>query len=490
MKKTNPEPNKIFNNVLWAYGERLLAQLVSFIVSVCLARILSTEENGIVALVLIIITIANVFVTEGFSSALIQNNRVDELDYSSVLIFSFFCSIILYCVIFLISPYLEKIYGVEGLSELIRVLSIRLPIASINSVQQAYIAKNMLFKKFFFATIYGTVISAVVGISLAYKGFGVWALVFQYLTNVIIDTVVLSFVIDWKLKLHFKWARVKGLMLFSVRVLLVSLCWSVYSSVRDLVIGKKYSVTSLSYSNKGNQIPSIIGVNISNALTKVLFPALSDIQDDLNKLKELTRSSIKYSMFVLSPIMIGLCSVSYTFIKLIYTSKWLPCVPYLRIMCLVYLLQPIQIASLQAMKALGESKLYLKLQIIKLVFGIGSVLLSLLLFDSVYAVVISSLVAEIFATSVNFPYNKKLFKYNYFEQLFDVIKPLSISLIMFLVVSNMNDLVDNLFINFLFQLSIGVIIYLGGLYLLKDESLLYFIKKIKDRKGKNDDTTC
>ena len=106
MKKTNPEPNKIFNNVLWAYGERLLAQLVSFIVSVCLARILSTEENGIVALVLIIISIANVFVTEGFSSALIQKNKVDELDYSSVLIFSFFCSIILYCVIFLISPYL------------------------------------------------------------------------------------------------------------------------------------------------------------------------------------------------------------------------------------------------------------------------------------------------------------------------------------------------------------------------------------------------
>lgn len=471
---------KVFSSLIWTYGERILAQLITLVVTIVLARILSPQENGIISLVLVFITLANVVVSDGFGNALIQNKNADDTDFSSMLVFSVFCGIALYFLLFLCSPLIAAYYQLPELVLIIRVFAIKLPIASINSIQQAFVAKRMEFKKFFYATLTGTLVSGIVGITMAYMGFGVWALVMQYLTNSAIDTVFLAFTIGWKPKLVFEWSRVRKMLGFANRILAVSMMMALYSNIRDLIIGKKYSIEDLSYSNKGQQFPALISVNVNTSITKVLFPAISEVQDDKARVKAMTRRAIKVGTFLLSPLLIGLAAVGPSFVSVLLTDKWLPCVPYLRIMCIVYLLQPIQTASLQAMKALGESKLYLKLEIIRWCTGIAVLIAAVLFFDSVFSVVLSALFAEIASTIINWPANKRLLGYSYSEQLNDVVLPLFAAGIMFIVVVVENCLTMPNVILLIIQIITGAAVYLLACKLMRIDSFDYSINILKN----------
>ena len=470
---------KVFSGLIWTYGERILAQLVSLIVTVVLSRILSPQEYGIISLVLVFITLANVIVSDGFGNALIQKIGSDDVDFSSMLYFSVASGIALYFVLFFSAPFIASYYDIPELIPVVRVFSLKLPIASINSIQQAYVSKRMEFKKFFYATLIGTITSGIIGIFMAYRGFGVWALVAQYLTNSVMDTVFLALTIGWKPKFVFSWDRVREMLGFAYRVLTVSMMMALYTNIRNLIIGKKFSVDDLSYTNKGQQFPSLISTNINTSLTKVLFPAISGVQNDLSRVKSMTRRSIKVGTFLLSPMLIGLAAVAPTFVSVILTDKWLPCVPYLRIMCVVYLLQPIQTASLQAMKALGESKIYLRLEIVRWIVGIIILIASVMFFDSVYIVVLSALIAEIASTFINWPANKKLFGYTYSEQLIDVIPPLAASLVMYFVIVAEEQIPLTKIILLFTKILTGGLVYLILCKILKIDSLPYLSNTIK-----------
>lgn len=205
--------NKTISGLFWRFGERITAQIISFVVSVVLARILLPEQYGIVAIVTIFINLANVFVTSGLGTSLVQKKDADELDFSTMFWASIALSLVLYAIIFIISPIVAKIYNNELLTIVLRVMGLKIPIAAINSIQQAYVQRKMIFKKFFFSTIIGTIISAFVGIGMALKGCGVWALVGQYLTNSVIDTCVLWITVKWKP--HFMFSRQRFKTLFS-----------------------------------------------------------------------------------------------------------------------------------------------------------------------------------------------------------------------------------------------------------------------------------
>ncbi len=470
---------KVLSGLAWTYAERICAQLVSLIISIILARLLTPADYGIVSLVLVFITLANVVVTDGFGNALIQNKEADDDDFSSMLFFSSGCGVLLYFVLFFSAPYIADYYGLDELTPVIRVFSLKIPIASVNSIQNAFVSKVMEFKKFFYATLSGSVISGVIGILMACLGFGVWALVVQYLTGSVIQTVCLALTIKWKPRLFFDWPRVRGMLGFSYRVLLVSLMMALYSNIRNLVIGKKFSVEDLSYCTKGQQFPSLISVNINTSITKVLFPVLSEVQDDLTRLKSMTRRAIKVGTFLLSPLLMGMAACGPSLVSVLLTDKWLPCVPYLRIMCLVYLLQPIQTASLQAMKALGESKLYLKLEIIRWIAGLVILVVSVVCFNSVYIVVFSALIAEILSTVINWPANKKLLCYEYKEQVSDVFWPLCASFIMYFVIVAEEWLPLRGFALLTVQVLTGGLVYLLSSKLLKIDSLDYIVKSFK-----------
>ena len=256
--------NTTIKNFIWRFAERCGAQLVTFIVSIVLARLLAPEDYGTIALVTVFTTILQVFVDSGLGTALIQKKDADDLDFSSVFYFNFFMCIVLYIGMFLAAPIIAGFYGDSSLIPIIRVISLTIVISGVKGIQQSYVSRNMLFKRFFFATLGGTIFSAFLGIGLAYAGFGVWAIVAQQLSNTAIDTLILWITVKWRPQKMFSWNRLKGLLSFGWKLLVSSLLDTVYNNLRNLIIGKFYSSADLAYYNQGDKFPKLIVTNINN----------------------------------------------------------------------------------------------------------------------------------------------------------------------------------------------------------------------------------
>lgn len=365
----------ILSGLFWKFSERFAAQIISMIVSIVLARILLPSEYGAIALVTIFITIADVFVNDGFGTALIQKQNADNLDFSTVFYFGIFFSIILYIILFFSSDFVAAFYDLPILSPVLRVLSLRIPIGAINSVQQAYVSRNMMFKRFFYSTIGGTIASAFIGIIMAYLGFGVWALVFQYLSNTIVGTIVLWYTVRWRPDKAFSLARLKSLFKYGWKLLVQSLMINIYSNLRSLVIGKVYTADDLAFYNRGSYFPNLIVVNVDAAMGAALFPAMAKKQTAPSQIKNITKKAVQLSSYVMSPLLIGFAACSVSFVEVILTEKWLPMVPYLIIICFNLLFRPAQSSALQAIKSVGRSDLALKMDIPIRIFGVASLLL-------------------------------------------------------------------------------------------------------------------
>lgn len=457
MKKNN---TGVLNNIIWKFAERITAQLVTLIVSVILARLLDPSHYGIISIVTIFITIANVFVSDSFGSALIQKKDADIIDFSSVLYFNIAFSIVLYMLLFFLAPHISSFYGegYEILTPVLRVLSLRLVLSAINSVQQAYVSRLMMFQKFFWSTLFGTVASAIVGIVMAYSGFGVWSLVAQYLTNTTVDTIVLNRTLHFRPKLVFSVQRLKKLVPFGAGILGTKLLITGYQELRALLIGKIYSSSDLAYYDKGRQFPNLIVTNIDTSIGAVLFPKMSMQQDNYQKIKETTRLSIRFSAFIMCPMMLGLAAVAEPFVKLVLTEKWLPCVSLMQIFCIVYLFQPIHTANMQAIKAIGRSDIYLKLEIVKKMIEL--VCLIAVVRISVNAIVISMAVLTTLFTFINSIPNIKLLDYKFSEQMRDILPSIAKALIMAIIVYQMNWLNLSTLPLLLLQVLTGATIYL------------------------------
>lgn len=477
--------NDLLNNLSWKFAERIAAQLVTVIVSIILARMLAPQDYGIIAIVTIFITFANVFVSDGFGSALIQKKEVDALDYSSVLYFNIIFSIVLYAILFFCAPLIASFYGdgYEILTPVLRVLGLRIIVSAVNSVQQAYVSRNMIFKKFFWSTLIGTVLSAVVGIGMAYSGFGVWALVGQYLTNTTVGTVTLAVSLRKKPILSFSFERLKGMVGYGSKILGTSLLITGYQEIRALIIGKVYSSEDLAYYDKGRQFPNLIVTNINTSIGAVLFPKMAQEQDDKTRIREITRKSIRFSSYLMCPLMLGLAAVAEPFVKIVLTDKWLPCVTLLQIFCVVYLFQPIHTANMQAIKAIGRSDVYLKLEIIKKVIEL--VVLLIVMWISVEAIVVSMAILTMAFTFVNAYPNKKLLNYSFKQQMGDILPSVCMSLVMAVIVYFFGKIPMNAYISFGVQIILGMIVYFALSLITKNSELKYFINLIKKKKEVN-----
>lgn len=477
MKLKNVTKDNIISGLIWRFSERMLAQLVTFLVSIVLARLLSPDEYGAIAIVTIFITLANVFVTSGFGSALIQKKEADNIDFSSVFYFNIVFSILIYSILYYIAPSISTFYNLEILTSVIRVLGLRIILAGINSVQQAYVSKNMLFKKFFFSTLFGTILSGVVGIIMAYTGFGIWALVAQYLTNTIVDTGILWITVKWRPEFVFSIERMKMLFKYGWKLLLSALLDSTYSQIRSLVIGKMYSPTDLAFYDKGQQYPSLVVTNINASIGSVLFPVMADKQDDKRAIKNMTRKAIKISSYIMWPMMVGLAIVSKPLITFMLTDKWLPCVPFLQIACFNFAFWPIHTANLEAIKALGRSDIFLKLEMIKKFIGIT--ILIIVMQYGVMAIALSGIIATLISSFVNAYPNSNLLNYLYIDQMKDIIPSILLSVFMAICIYPINIFITNNVLLILSQVIIGSIIYLIGSKIFNFEQYNYLVGMIK-----------
>lgn len=469
---------KVFSNFIWRFAERCGAQIVAFVVSIVLARILAPEMYGTIALVTVFISILQVFVDSGLGNALIQKKDADNLDFSTVFFTNVFFCIVLYVIAFLISPMIGRFYHNMSLVPIIRVLSITLLISGIKNVQQAYVSRNLLFRKFFFSTLGGTIVAAIVGIIMAIKGYGVWALVTQQVLNVTVDTIILWITVKWHPQFVFSLERLKGLFSYGWKLLASGLLDTVYNNLQQLIIGKMYTSAELAFYNKADQLPNIIVVNINSSIDSVLLPVMSKVQEDKEVIKNMTRRAIKTSTYIMAPIMLGLAFTASNVVLLLLTEKWLACVPYLVILCITYIFWPLNTANLNAIKAMGKSDIYLKLEILKKIFGF-LMLLSTMWFGVkviVYGMLVNSLISQI----INSWPNKKLLNYGYIEQVKDIFPNIIIAVVMGLGVSLVPTIFDSVFVTLMVQVILGMIIYIGESIIFGNDSYLYLLELLKE----------
>ena len=470
------------SNLIWRFLERCGSQVVTFVVSIVLARLLDPEVYGTIALVTVIITLLQVFIDSGLGNSLIQKKDADDTDFSTVFYFNMAMCIALYLLLFFTAPLIANFYEVPTLTPIIRVLGIILIISGLKNVQQAYVSKNMLFKKFFFSTIGGTIGSAVVGITMAIYGFGVWALVVQNIISLIVGTIILWVTVKWRPKLLFSFKRLKGLFSFGWKLLAAKLIDTFFLEIRQLIIGKKYSSVDLAFYNKGQQLPKLLVTNINTSIDSVLLPTMSKEQSNKEVIRSMTRRSIKISSFIMWPCMIGLAACAEPVIRLLLTEKWLFCVPYLRIFCILYAFYPIHTSNLNAIKAVGRSDIYLKLEIIKK--SINAVLLIISMWFGVMAMAYSLLISTLCSSFINAFPNRKLLKYSYFEQIKDVLPAVIFSTVMGVIVFAITFIGLNDILTLLIQVPLGVIIYFGSAKIFKLESFTYILNMLKGFLGR------
>ena len=472
MKKENDSlKGQVIFGLFWKFGERIIAQGISFIISLVLARLLLPEEYGLIALVLVFINIANVLVSDGLGASLIQKKEATRLDFSTMFYCSLFFASILYAVLFIGAPFIAKFYENRELIPVIRVLSLQVPLSAIKSIQHAYVSRNMLFKKFFWSTLGGTIISGVIGIIMAYHGFGVWALVEQYLVNSIIDMIVLFITVSWRPYFEFSFESARGLLGYSWKLLAASFINTIYNECRSLIIGKIYTEEDLAFNNKGNQFPSLIINNLNTAISSVLFPVMSKVGDDALRLKEMTRRSMKITSYVIFPLMFGLIAIADTLIQVLLTDKWLGCVPFLQIACIYWMFQPCLTANNQALKAAGRSDLCLKLEVVKKTIGFILVIVTMRI--SVYALAVSNAVFALISAIINIIPTRRVIMYGYKEQIIDLLPALGISATMSVLVIFVGRIPLPTTISLVIQLMIGIIVYILLSKLFKIDSYLY-----------------
>ena len=461
----------VFYNLFWRFAERCGAQAVSLVVSIILARLLAPEAYGTIALAMVFINILQVFVDSGMGTALIQKKDADDLDFSSVFYFNIAACLVLYAGLFLAAPSIAQFYGDPALTALVRALSLTVVVSGVRNIQQSYVSRHLLFKRFFFSTIGSTLASAVVGIAMAYAGFGVWALVGQSLSNVVTGTIILWATVPWRPRRMFSWQRLKSLLSFGWKLLVSSLLDTGYNNLRSLIIGKLYSSADLAYYNQGDKLPNLVITNINASIDSVLLPTMANEQDDPARVRSMTRRAIKTSTYVMAPLMMGLAACAEPLIRLILTEKWLPCVPYLRIFCITSMFYPIHTANLNAIKALGRSDLFLKLEIVKKAVGLTILLCTM--WHGVMAMAYSLLLSSVLSQIINTWPNRKLLRYHYLNQLADILPALLLACAMGLAVYCIQFLGWGDLPTLCVQVPVGAALYLAGSALLRLDSFLY-----------------
>ena len=466
--------NKVLSGLFWKVMENGGTQGIQFLVSVLLARLLTPAESGEVMLIMIFITIGNVFVQSGFNTSLIQKQNVDEEDYSSAFYISAGIAAVLYIILFFSAPAVARFYGQPLFRSVLRILAVTLFFGAVTSVQSAAVARNMEFRKLCLASIFAALGSGVIGVVMAFQGGGVWALAMQQFFYSFFLMAVLAVLVKWRPRLLFSVKKAKELFSYGWKILCSGLIDSVFTNVYGLVIGKIYNSAMMGQYSRGNQFPALIANNLGAAIQSVMLPAFSACQDDREKVKSMVRRSIVTSSYLVFPMMAGLIAVAEPMVKLLLTDQYLPCVPMLRLLCVAYATWPLHVANLQAINALGRSEIFLKLEIIKKAVSVIALIISIPF--GIYTMVALRAVTDFICTFINAHPNKKLLHYSFYEQWRDVFPSLLVSAAMGLVVYGVQYIIEGTLFTLVVQILAGVLVYAGLSWVFRLEAFLYLCR--------------
>ena len=469
---------KVLSGLFWKLMENGGVQGVQLLVSILLARILDPEEYGVVALLTTFIAIANVFIQQGFQTALIQKPNADETDFSSVFWMNLGVGVLLYLVLFAAAPLISAFYETPELTGLLRVFSLVVLFGSVSAIENALVQRRMEFKHLFKSSLIAVVLSGVAGIAAALSGMGPMSLVLQQLTYQFLYMVVIVKSVGWFPKRVFDLGRVKTLFAFGWKLLCSALIDTVYNNVYALVIGKIETKERLAYYDKGNLFPSVLVTNINGAIQQVMLPALSESQNDREKMRSMMRRSIVTSSYIMFAMMAGLIAVAEPLISLLLTDKWLPAVPFMRLLCLDYALWPFHTANLQAINATGRSEIYLKLEIVKKSLGILLMLLAIP--HGILVMVAMKPLSSLLSTVINAYPNGKLLHYSFIEQWRDVLPSACLAAVMGVCVYLLQFLGLPALLTIVLQIVVGVGLYVGLSALFKLECFEYLLATVRE----------
>lgn len=471
---------KTISGLFWQFCQKGVGQIVSFAISVVLARLLMPEEFGIVAISGMFTVLMGIFVNSGLGTALIQKKDADELDYSTIFWAQTAFATIIYAIIFLTAPYLAYIFKMPLLTAVIRVSALGMIIGTIGGIQGVIVTRKMDFKVYFFTTLVASILSGGIGIYLAYSGWGVWALVAQHLSSTILSTITVYAQVRWLPKFVFSTERFKSLFSVGVKYMTSGLIGTGFHQLRGYMIGLKYTATDLAFFNRGEGVPGMIIQNIDSSINNVLFPVFSKLQDDRVAVKNAIRRSIKISSFIVFPIAFGLAAIADNLVLVLYTDKWAACIPYMQIFCISECFTVLNTANLQVLRGIGEINTILKLELYKK--PIMVVILAFTMFISPLAIAVGIFVYGIYTTIINIAPNRKFINYHIKEQVSDIFENAIIAIFMALFVYLIGKLNINLHVLLSFQIVIGALFYVLISEILHIESWEYIKLYINQRR--------
>ena len=472
--------SRVLSGLFWKFSERLGVQGIQFLVQIFLARLLFPKDYALVALIVVILSVSEVLMWTGFNTALVQQKDVDDGDYSSVFYLGLGASLGFYLLLFAAAPWVSEFFAEPLLVPIKLVQSLVLILGAFRSIQNAVLIRTMQFRKNFYVSLSGIVASGVVGLGMAWWGYGVWALVFSQLANALVATLVLWVSVGW--------SRPESSNLQSRRPfsfgwkLLSGPCSRPPTPPATCLHRKVFDKEILGYYNRGDTMASLVVTSLDGTISSVLFPALSSCQDDPGRLKALLRRSVVTSCFLVFPAMIGLASISKPLVLLLLTEKWLGCVLFLQMCCLAYAFFPLHTANLQAINAVGRSDVFLKLEIIKKIVGVGILLCSIPF--GVNYVVGSQILVSLVCTVINAWPNKKLLGYSALEQWRDVVPSLLLAMVMGGITWNLTLLAWSPWLTLILQIMVGTVVYFFGAWLFRFECFYYLLRTVREQLGR------
>lgn len=474
--------SKTTHGMLWNAIEKFSVQAGQFVIGIVLARILMPEDYGLIGMLAIFIAVSQLFVDSGFSTALIQKQNRTDIDFSTVFYFNIAISVLFYLALFFTAPLIAAFYNVQQLTLLTRVLGLNVIINSFTVVQLAKFKINLDFKTIAKANFISVIIGGVVGVVLAYKGFGVWALVAQNLTRITSTVFLLWYQSKWKPSLNFSITSFKQLFSFGSKLLGAGLIATVFRNIYSIIIGKYFSTGELGYYTRAKGFADMASETITSILSQVTFPVLSSLQDDKERMVSVYKRLIKMTSFVIFPTMALLAIIAEPFIRLLLTEKWMGAVPLLQLLCLARVITPVSTLNMNMLNVIGRSDLFLKLDIIK----IPIILLALIVAIpyGVKAVVIGHIISTAIAYFINTYYPGKFFNYGAFAQIKDIKLILFATLIMCVCVIPMTYLAPNDIIKLIVSIPLGITIYLSVVHLMKLEEFNEIKKIVYSLNGK------
>lgn len=472
------------NSVMWRFTDIIFRKLIGFIISILLARLITPEAYGIIALTTVFITFSDIFILNGFNIALIRKDRICEKDYSTVFCMSLIFSIVLYLFFFFISSYVSNFYNSIELKYVLRVITIIVLFQSVTTVIRAKATRELEFKKMAISSSASSVIAGVVGVILAYDGYGVWALVVQQLLNSCLDMIFMIILFSWKISIDFSRKVACKISKFSFGVLGTAFLDFCGNNMSSLVIGKSYSTVDLGYYNRGNMLPETIGLNVYSAINGALLPTLASHQNDIEGFRHATRKIMSLSVYIVFPLMFGLLGISDVLIPVLLTDKWIPIIPLMNIFCLSYAINPIRSIAYNVFFARGESRICVLVEFLR--FSLMFLSLFIVVFvikDSIYFLLVVNLLINLLVVLVTQYLLQKFIGYTIRNLIIDIFPTLVMSvMIMFLAKSiSLSSIADGVSLLFI-QIVSSVLLYIILSMISKNDNFImvyqYFIMHI------------